>query len=139
MTKLEQAKELLESGKACCVIFRGEELLLENGIGVKPLMKYLREDREFFAGAVVADKIIGKAAALLLSNAAEVYGSVMSETAQEVFDTYQVPYSCGERVPFIQNRTRTGMCPLEDAVRDISDPAKGFDAIEARIAELMRK
>ena len=81
----------------------------------------------------------GKAAALLLSNAAEVYGSVMSETAQEVLDTYQVPYSCGERVPFIQNRTRTGMCPLEDAVRDISDPAKGFDAIEARIAELMRK
>jgi hypothetical protein len=132
---------MLQEQGASCIIRRNGEIILEEGIGVKPLMKYLREDRAFFRGASVADKVIGKAAAMLLaaSGAGMVYGEVMSDAAADLLAAQGIAFSCGKRVRYIHNRTNTGMCPLEEAVQSIDDPQLAFDRVEARITELMAK
>ena len=127
---------ILQEQGVSCVIRRNGAIILEEGIGVKPLMKYLREDRTFFRGASVADKVIGKAAAMLLaaSGVGMVYGEVMSDAAADLLAAQGIPFSCGKRVEYIHNRT---MCPLEEAVQPIDDPQLAFERVEARIAELM--
>ena len=133
------AIQKLNEGYACVVQKPDGGLACAEGIGVKPLMAFLREDGRFFEGAAVADKVVGKAAALLLvkGGVREVYGRVMSEAAMAVFRRFGIPYSFETAVPFIQNRAGDGICPLEDAVSTIGEPEEAFPALEARIAELM--
>ena len=121
------------------VIWDGDNFIGRSGIGVKPLMTFLREDKDFFHGKEVADTIIGKAAALLLvaSGASAVYGQTMSRSAINLLDQYQIPYGYETLVDHIQNRDKTGLCPLEDAVQNINEPSQAFDAVENRIQELM--
>jgi len=140
LKEIELAIKELEKLEFSCVVFKNDELFCENGIGVKPIISWLDSDKDFFNGAFVADKIIGKAAALLLvlGKAKMVYGLVMSETAIEVFEKNNIPYSFGEKVPFIENRTATGMCPLEQSVVEIFQPSDGYVAIKSTIKELMK-
>lgn len=139
----EQLTDLLE-------IINGEDYTLAarlldqtiykaKGIGVRPIIEKMRIEQKFFANAIVTDKIIGKAAALLLvlSQAQYVHGKIMSDSAIAVFETHDIPYSFGKRVEHIANRDHSGICPLEQSVLDIDDPVEGFAAIEMKIKELM--
>lgn len=139
--KLCEATELLSSTKSSCVILweDNEEPFLSTDIGIKPLMVWLRKDKQAFEGAVIADRVIGKAAALMtiLGGAKAVYGEVMSEAAKNVLERYQVEFGYGSLVPFIENRTHTGQCPLEEAVVHIDEIENAFDVLEAKIKELM--
>jgi len=91
-------------------------------------------------GFSAADKIAGKAAAMLfaLAGVKEVYACIMSEQAVEVFLKYGVLYSCDTLVPTIVNRAGTGLCPMEQAVKDIEEPSDALDAIK-RALEFLRK
>lgn len=122
-----------------CVVCKNGKVYAEKGIGVKPLLFFLRQNPRFFSGASVADKVIGKAAALLLiySGVSAVYGEVMSESAIEMLEQYGVPYSYGTLVPVILNRRSDDLCPLEQAVKQIDNPVKALLAVENRVAELM--
>ena len=42
----------------------------------------------------------------------------------------QVAY--GRCVPYIINRENTGLCPMEQRVRDIRDPADAYEALAAQ-------
>ncbi len=140
MQTLKKAINELNNSDYCCVAIKEDKVYYANGIGVKPIMQWLSQDEAFFENAVVADKIIGKAAALLLilSNVKAVYGRVMSDSAIEILTKYNVPYEYGEKVPNIVNRTNTGMCPLEQSVVDIDTPNEAYIAIKQKISELMK-
>lgn len=135
----EAIAKLYREGLSCVIVKNGVEYTSDL-FGIKPLMQKLREDRRFFAGAVIADKVIGKAAAMLLcdSGIAEVYGAVMSESAAALLQAHGIPFGYGELVPMIENRTHDGMCPMEITVNDLIDPADAFDALEITIAKLMQ-
>lgn len=139
MEERVSAREILQSRRCSCVVVRTDGVRTAEGIGVKPLMSFLRENPGFFAGACVADKVIGKAAAMLLAagGASEVYGQVMSEAAIQVLQEAGIAYAFGESVPYIKNRKGDGLCPLEEAVQTLRDPADAFAVLERRIAELM--
>lgn len=138
--RLRQAKEkLIGEGLSCVIMIDGNSPICSGAIGIKPLMQELRRDRQAFAGGVIADKVVGKAAALLavLGGAEAVYGCVMSRTAVEVLTNHHIYYEYDSSVPFIENRTRTGKCPMEAAVWEIEEPALAFDVLEETIAQLM--
>jgi len=138
--KLIEAKQMLIDGHLSCVILvEGKPPVCSEAIGIKPLMQELRKDRQAFTGGVIADKVVGKAAALLavLGGAKAVYGAVMSKTAADVLAQHHIRYEYDAFVPFIENRTHTGKCPMEAAVWTIDDPAEAFDALEVCIAKLM--
>lgn len=139
--KLEQAIQILNEQQVSCVmLIDGTEPICSNDIGIKPLMTPLRKDRHFFAQGVIADKVIGKAAALMLvlGNASAVYGEVMSESAKNVLEQHHITYAYHTIVPYIENRTQTGKCPLEQAVWDIENPEEAFDVLEQTIQQLMQ-
>lgn len=135
----QQLIDRIADGQYTCVA-KGEKIDYQaSGLGVRPIITPMRQDRSFFKGKQVADTVVGKAAALLLvlSGAVEVYGRVMSRSAVEVLKAHGVEYQYDELVDYIQNRTGDGMCPLEQSVLEEENPAKAFDKIEKKIAELM--
>lgn len=140
--RLRDAVKLLKKGQKSCVILSENGMVrTSNAIGIKPLMVELRADQNAFHHAVIADKVVGKAAALLavLGNADAVFGIVMSDGAVSVLENNQIPFSFEERVPYIENRTKDGICPMEETVQSVEDPKEAFAALEETIARLMKK
>lgn len=141
MTEAEQAVAALRNGFTC-VLMRGGRLHTSKATGIRPLLDWLAEDPACFEGAFVADKILGKAAALLLlrggldRSAGGVYGEVLSDGAARILEQYGIPYTCGSRVPYIINRRGDGVCPMERQVRDIDDPAAAHAALLAAAAAI---
>lgn len=138
----EKIIKILKENKYSCVALDENGVYYQNvGIGVKPIITPMREDKAFFKDKYVGDRIVGKAAALLLilSGAKYVYGSVMSRGAVEILNKYNLDYSYDTLVEYIENRTKTGMCPLEQCVKECDDKDLAFDLIEQKINELMRK
>lgn len=119
---LNRAKQLLDGGASLAIVGGGE--LTFNEHGVKTLLSL----QSALAGASVADKVVGKAAAMLLvrGGAIEVYAEVISEPALEALKRHNVPCVFGECVPNIINRNKTGICPMEQAVLDENDIEKAY-------------
>lgn len=138
---LEEAKKILQEQNASCVIMKPDgEVIVSNDFGIKPLMIELRKNKQAFQNAVIADRVIGKAAALLgvLGGARKMYGAIMSLAACKVLEANHVEYEYGEQVPYIENRSKTGKCPMEETVWEINDASQAFEALEVTIARLMK-
>ena len=122
---------------------KGYSIVASNGYssferGIKPIMTALNEDLHFFEGLSVADKIIGKASAMLLclSGVKEVYTPTLSRSGKEIFDRYGVVYECDELTGMIVNRKGDGMCPMEMTVKDIDDLNEAYEALKKKLALL---
>ena len=83
---------LKEEQKSCVILSEDGAVRCSDAIGIKPLMVELRADRKAFQGSVIADKVVGKAAALLavLGEVQAVFGRVMSEGAVSIFEKHQI-------------------------------------------------
>lgn len=140
MGAIQRVKYVINNKQHAFIAINENETYISDDIGVKPIITKLRQDQEYFKDFVIGDKIIGKAAALLLvlSKVKYVYGKIMSKAAVEVLQSNSIVFEYGEVVDFIQNRTNTGMCPLEDSVKDTCSPENAFVLIEERIKELMK-
>lgn len=138
--KLKYAIHVLEKEQVSCVIYDGVHVPeVSREIGIKPLMSKLRQNKQAFYHCVIADKVIGKAAALMaiLGGVEALYGEVMSEDAIHVLERYQVPYQYHTLVPYIENRTKSGRCPLEQAVLTVVKPKEAYEKLEVTIQILM--
>lgn len=134
------ARNLISKGKATCVVIKdGKILTVEYGRGVKPIIDLYRQG--VLEGAVVVDKIIGKAAAMVLSLAKveRVYGLTMSSSAIEWFKNQNIPYKAEEETEMIINRKGDGRCPMEEAVSEVNTAKEGLERIVKKIEELGRK
>ena len=138
MTDLERAKLQLAAGDDTCVLVRGDTLYHSGMRGVKFLMQQLDAGVDLI-GFSAADKVVGKATAMLfaLSGVAAVHAGVISEAAEEMLARYNIPYTFDAQTERIINRAGTGMCPMEQAVWALDDPADAPDAIRAAMARLL--
>lgn len=104
--------------------------------GIKPLIDKLNEDLYYFKDLEVADKIVGKAAAMLfsLSGVKKVYANVLSLAGKKILEENNIEYEYGELVDYIINRKGDGMCPMEMTVKEIDDPKEAFTALKNKIA-----
>lgn len=134
---LERAKELLLAQDASCVLCKGRETRKSEERGIAPLMHWLKSGADL-TGFSAADKIVGKAAALLFvrMGIGAVYAPVMSEAAIAVFAARGVEAVCEKTVPLIVNRAGTGQCPMELAVAHIDDPAEAYETLREKMMEL---
>ena len=108
--------------------------------GIKPVIIPMNEDLYFFKDLIVADKLIGKASAMLLtlSGVKEVHTFTLSKAGKEIFDKYGITYSYDKLVEYIINREGTGMCPMEMTVKDIDDLKEAFAALNRKLEELRK-
>ena len=121
---------LLSAEGATCVAVRNGETMITCERGVKPLLRWISEGRSF-EGWSVADKVVGKAPALLYVQLkpAVVYAIAMSETARDILLANGITCGCEDLVPFIVNRAGDGQCPMDASVTNISDPREAERAI----------
>ena len=94
--------------------------------GIQPLLKQLEQGT--FENAFVADRIIGKAAALLYvyGKVQKVYTPIISKPAIQVFEEYGVDYTADQVIENIKNRKNDGLCPMEMKVLFVSEPAEAY-------------
>ncbi|MBQ3295861.1 MAG: DUF1893 domain-containing protein [Erysipelotrichaceae bacterium] len=125
-------KEILED-KNCSIVASNGYISFDPGI--RPVIDRLNEDLYYFKDLSVADKIIGKASAMLLSlsGVKEAYAAVLSKAGQEIFEKYGVTYQYGKLVDYIINRNGDGMCPMEMTVKDIDDLKEAYEALNRKI------
>ena len=135
----QELTEELRSGEVTLIAERDGVFYRSSGLGVKPVITPMKNNREFFKGASVADKVTGKAAALLLvlSGASYVYGEIMSESAVKVLEENSISYGFGQKVQFIKNREGNDICPLEKCVAETDSPQEAWELISAEVSELM--
>lgn len=125
--RLDRAKQLLESGCALAIVNGGGELTFDE----RGIVTLLKLQHGSLGGAFVADKVVGKAAALLLvrGGALEVYAEVISEPALEVLAKHRVLCIHKEVVKNIMNNDDTDICPMESAVLEVDDPDSAFELL----------
>ena len=70
------------------------------------------------------------AALFVAGGAASVHADVMSEGAAEFLSAYGIPNGADVITKEIINRTKTGICPMEAAVKALDDPLVMIEAIE---------
>lgn len=111
---------------------KGDKVFTSSDRGVKPLLHLLENEKDFLKGASVADKVIGKAAALLmvLGGVKEVHTGVISEPAVEVFEKHNITFFFDKKVERIINRKGDGLCPMETLCMNIEEPAEAFEKIK---------
>lgn len=111
---MEEIIKLLHEGGYSCVVRNGEIRTFTRR-GVADLYDLLERDTAFLKGAQLADKVIGKAAAALmvLGGVSEVYTDVISEPALALLRKGGMQVHAVTVVPRIENRAKTGWCPLE--------------------------
>ena len=135
---LEQAKSLLISSASTIVVVSNGEVFTSQERGVKPLLHLLTEKKGFLKGASVADKVIGKAAALLmaLGEIKEVHTLIISKPALQVFENHKIKYFYDKKVDRIVNRTGDGLCPMESLCLDIDDPHEALTKIIEKLSKM---
>lgn len=127
MNDINHAKYILEDRNASVVFCRGEQMIILDGKGIKPLLELMKKQIALSEYSV-ADKIVGKAAALLFikMKVSSVYGSVMSEKARDIFLHYNIPFFYKTLTKEIINRRGDDLCPMEKAVENVNDPDKAY-------------
>lgn len=139
MTNLENAKKLLKDGGYTCVLYKDGTLYTSTERGVAPMLEFIDSGTNL-RGFSAADKVIGKAAAMLFCHAevAEVYADVMSKAAADFLSERNIPFSYGKLTAKIINRRGDGICPMEQVTADINDTDKAIAAIKRRLEELRK-
>lgn len=134
---LARARELLAEGGRTVVAVRGDDVLASEERGVRPLLGWVSSGVSL-EGFSVADKVVGKAPALLycLLRPRAVFAPVMSGAARELLEAHGIEAACEVVVDRILNAAKTGQCPIDASVTDVSDPQEGLAAIRARLREL---
>ena len=129
MTEIEELKKLLSDNDYTCVIKKGDTIITSTERGIKPVITMLKGNINALKGAVVCDKVIGRAAALLFvyGGISAVHTMVISKTALEVFEKNNISVTYDKLVNRIQNRTKTGLCPMETLAMDITSPEDAYD------------
>ena len=127
MSTLEKAKRLLAEGDYTCVFCKDETVLTSRRRGVAPLLDLLDEGGGV-KGFSAADKVVGKAAAMLYLL-----------LGVDVLKGYGVFVKYGILTDAIRNRDNTGFCPIETAVQSAASPVQALAAIRCRLEEMKRQ
>ena len=126
-------KNILLKENHTIVIYKNDaSVYTSNDRGVAPLMKLLKEDKSQLQESMIADKVIGKAAALLmaLAKVKEVYTPTISAPALQVFNNHNIEIHYDKVVERIVNRKGDGLCPMETLCLNIENPEEAFVAID---------
>jgi hypothetical protein len=133
MRDVDMAKEYLEKENLSLAVVKNGKLVFKSDEkGIKPIFTLAVERREDVKGSSLADRVIGKGAAMICKyiGVKEVYGSLISEAAAEVLNMADIKFSYGEICPYIRNRDNTGICPIEKLSLETEDVHELLDKIE---------
>ena len=113
---VNQAVKALRQEHLTLAISRGGKVIFTSrNRGVQDLYCLMKRNPEILKGASAADKVVGKAAAMLYaaSGIKELYADNLSRAAASILREAGVKVQYENMIPFVMNRDRSGMCPVE--------------------------
>lgn len=125
MDNLIKAKNILKKNNYTFVLLaNGKTVKVSHKRGIIAFMEIIRDNKKIIEDSIIADKVIGKAAAMLAAQnkVKAIYAEILSRKAKEVLDDYSIFCQYEYIVDFIQNRTKDDKCPMEKLTEHIIDP-----------------
>jgi uncharacterized membrane protein len=138
---LQKAKDIISEGEYTLIIMKNGAIEKKlTGAGISPIIAVYESEPDVLVGAEIADKIVGKAAAMLfhLANVKSVHGELMSRAGREYLEIAGISCTYGRCIEVISARTGNGMCPLEKSVLDVSDPHEALNVLKSTLTELRK-
>ena len=116
-----QMLEMLNEQGLSLLVYNDSTLTTHDNRGVQDLLALIGSQPERLQGAIVADKVIGKAAAALMATGGvvEVHTNVICTSARELLEHEGIKVYATEEVPQILNRAKSGMCPIDSQLEGI--------------------
>ena len=133
MNDIDIAKATLEKNDlSLAIVKEGKVLYSSSAKGIKPLYTALEEIGGELSGASIADKVIGKAAALLCNSVGikAIYTKLISEQAIKILKKTNIEFYYNQVVPYIKNRDKTDMCPIEKMAETTDDHEEMISKLE---------
>ena len=131
--------ELDRSGM-CLMIWRHAQVIFSSpSKGIRPHIEAIETlGKEKLRDTVMADKIVGRAAALLMlySVPMEIHAGVITTKARELLEAGGVLVCPNAEVSAIKEKDGRIYCPFEAMVQGISDPEKAYHAIVSKIKSM---
>jgi hypothetical protein len=132
MKDLELAKQTLRSDSlAFAVVKDGEILHIGTRDGIGELIETFDNLGPNARGACLADRIVGKAVAMVARRAGliAVYSPLASAAARDALALDNIPLECDHLVPLILNKRGDGTCPMERLTASIENPEQAVSAL----------
>ena len=139
MQDLELAKKQLYNKQLTLAIVKNNQVLFQtDSHRISGFIHAIDTLGTQLKGASIADKVAGKALALLCIYAGihEVYAEVLSKRAQALFEENQVVCQWKKLVDNVLDLNKTGVCPFEKAAAEISDPNDSYEAFKALLEKM---
>jgi hypothetical protein len=141
MGDIDEAKRILgKEGATLVIVKEGRVLFTSDSSGIRGLLQAIEELGKEMAGSSVADRIVGRAAALLLaySKIGEVFAFIISTEGLKVLRENGIKVEHQNVVQTILDRTGMNVCPFEKFSSKIKAIETAYDQLKA-FAEECRK
>ncbi len=138
MTDLDLAKQIFQAGGVSFVLVHdGRELARGTRDGIGELLAAVDRLGTQTRGASLADKIVGKAVAMVAAHAglAAVYSPLASTAGQQVLAECQIVLQAGQLVPLILNKRNDGPCPMERLTLPLVQPEDAVAALKEFVGQ----
>ncbi len=128
----------LDSVRCSCIVLKDGVTTRYTQSGVRDLYELVTTKSEVLRGAHVADKIIGKGAAALMVNGKinRATTHTITTPALKMLSEAGVAVYFENEIPFVENRKKTGQCPLDARLQEVDSAAQAMPVIEQFIKDL---
>jgi len=132
-------RHLHRNGLTLTIVKEGAVLFETGSHRISGFLGAIEQLGDRLEGASVADRVVGKAIALLCIYAgiSEVYAEVLSRKAKSVFEENGVPCEWSRLVDTILDFNRSGVCPFEKAAEDLFDPERAYVTFKELLESFM--
>jgi len=134
MKDLELAKHRLKQKNLDLVIAKNGKIVFQNGFkGIRGLLNAREKLGKESIGSSIADRIVGRAAALLCaySKATSVFAITISGEAIKVLEDNKIFHRFENRVPNILNYEGNDICPFEKLVMGLTKPEEAYEKLKS--------
>lgn len=130
-SEMKELIDILHEKKCSCVIRKGNTIRTFNQRGVADLYDLVMKEAEFLNGAEIADKVVGKGAAALMTSGgiARLHADVISKPAMSLFEKNNIEVTYTTLTDGIINRKGDGPCPVESMCSKTDDVSKMVEMI----------
>jgi hypothetical protein len=125
-------EDFIKSGESLRV-YKDDKLIFSSSEKMLlPLLKYIKKHATRNKDVVVMDKIVGRAAALLLVKARcfEVFSPLASERAVEILEKNKILHYFSRVVPVILRPGSEEICPMEQMSSGLEDADKFYEMVK---------
>jgi Domain of unknown function (DUF1893) len=129
MNDLETAKTQLIQKQLTLIIVKNGDILFETqSHRISGFLNAIQELDGNLEDASVADKVVGRAVALLCAYAGikAVYAKTLSMKARDVLEKASIIFEWKELVDTILNTSKNDVCPFEKEAAEITSPTEAY-------------